>query len=323
MNKVVILCPANSVTGGPELLHQFAYELSNNNIEASILYYPYGDYEVPSEYSKYNVDVCDFDAVKDIDCVLVFPEVATNLAYDFQSKNKYIWWLSVDNHFKAYPRSTFGKFKFKIKSILNKKSVPIPMSKMKDYKHLSQSEYGLQFLDDNNVKHAFKLTDYLNEVHLNNRVNIKEKENIVAYNPKKGVVFTKALIESNPSINFVPIQDMTAIQVGELLNRSKVYIDFGEHPGKDRIPREAAMAKCVVITGMRGSASNSIDLPIDNKYKFEETESSIKEIGALINDVFVDFDSNVSEFKHYIGIIQSEKAAFIQQTKDFIKLIKQ
>jgi len=322
MSKVVILCPANSVTGGPELLHQFAYELSNNNVDASVLYYPYGEHKTADAYSKYNVDVVNFDAVKDIDCVLVVPEVATNLAYDFQSKEKYIWWLSVDNHFKAYPKSLLGKFKFKVKARLNKKSVPIPMAKMKHYKHLSQSEYGLQFLRQYDVFDAFKLTDYLNEVHLSNQVDIKGKENIVAYNPKKGIAFTKKLIESNPSIDFVPIQNMTAIQVGELLNKSKVYIDFGEHPGKDRIPREAAMAGCVVITGMRGSAANSIDLPIDNKYKFDETESSIKAIGVLISDVFDEFDAHISKFGHYLEVIKSEKEAFSQQTKDFIKLIK-
>lgn len=321
MSRVVILCPAHTVTGGPELLHQFACELVKNNVKASVLYYPYGEHKTPDAYSKYNVDIVDFDAVKNIDCVLIFPEVVTNLVYDFQSREKYIWWLSVDNHFKAYPKGRLEKLKFKVKATLNKKSAPIPMSKMKYYKHLSQSEYGLQFLRQYDVLDAFKLTDYLNEVHLSKQVDIKGKENIVAYNPKKGVSFTQAVIQANSTIQFVPIQDMTAVQVGELLNRSKVYIDFGEHPGKDRIPREAAMARCVVITGMRGSASNSIDLPIDNKFKFDETESSIRAIGALIKDVFVDFDSNISEFEHYIEIIQSEKAEFIQQTKDFIELI--
>ncbi|WP_350628468.1 hypothetical protein [Pseudoalteromonas sp. CAL260-MNA-CIBAN-0059] len=321
MAKVVILCPANSVTGGPELLHQFAYELSQNNVDASILYYPYGDYKTADTYAEYNVDVVDYLSVKNGKHVFVFPEVATNLAYDFESKKKYIWWLSVDNYFKAYPKDLYSSLKFKIKAILNKKSVPIPMDNMKQYKHLSQSEYGLQFLKKHNVVEAFKLTDYLNDVHLNNFVNIKDKENIVAYNPKKGVAFTQALIQANPTIQFVPIQGMTAVQVGELLNKSKVYIDFGEHPGKDRIPREAAMARCVVITGKKGSAANDIDVPIPSEYKFTENDEAYFQIGQVINDIFTDFISHNNQFENYRTIIKSEYEEFSAQVKEFAKLL--
>lgn len=322
MSKVVILCPANSVTGGPELLHQLACELAKNGVESSVLYYPYGNNKTSPAYAKYNVNVVEYSSVKDDDCIFIFPEVATNLTYDFKSKNKFIWWLSVDNYFKAYPKGLYGRIKFKVKSILSESLIPIPMSEMKNYKHLSQSEYGLQFLREYNIFDAFKLSDYLNDVHLNNRVDIKAKENIVAYNPKKGVAFTQAVIQANPAIQFVPIQDMTAVQVGELLNKSKVYIDFGEHPGKDRIPREAAMARCIVITGLRGSAANSIDLPIDQVYKFEETEGSLQGIGELINDVFLDFDAHISKFEYYIKVIKSEKDTFRQQACEFIELIK-
>jgi len=35
----------------------------------------------------------------------------------------------------------------------------------------------------------------------------------------------------------------------------QVYIDFGHHPGQDRLPREAVQCGCVVITGKRGSGN--------------------------------------------------------------------
>ena len=35
----------------------------------------------------------------------------------------------------------------------------------------------------------------------------------------------------------------------------QVYIDFGHHPGQDRLPREAVQCGCVVITGTRGSGN--------------------------------------------------------------------
>lgn len=321
MSKVIVLCPAGSVTGGPELLHQFVSELCANDVDASILYYPYGQHKTVDAYKKYDVNVVVYSDINKKNSTIVVPEVATNLLYGFNSSDKYIWWLSVDNHFKAHPKRIWGRIKFFVKTILYKKTVPIPLSKMKHYKHLSQSDYGLQFLKQHKVKNAFKLTDYLNEVHLDNIVNVNEKENIVAYNPKKGIDFTQSLIQFNPQIKFVAIERMTAIQVGELLNRSKVYIDFGEHPGKDRIPREAAMAKCVIITGLRGSAGNSTDLPINKVYKFNENPESISNIGTLINDVFDGFEDHCNKFNAYRNMIKSEKKAFSLQTKEFIKVI--
>jgi len=44
----------------------------------------------------------------------------------------------------------------------------------------------------------------------------------------------------------------------------KLYVDFGKHPGKDRMPREAAVHGCCIITGRRGAAGNPFDIPIPN-----------------------------------------------------------
>jgi hypothetical protein len=321
MPKVIVLCPADMQTGGPELLHQFVNELCINNIDAKILYYPYGEHQITEAYRKYeNIQLASYEEVKDcIDSTLIVPEIMTKLAHDFIANKKFIWWLSVDNYFQALPKSLTDKLKLLTKRILNHKSRHIPLSKMGEYSHLSQSEYGLLFLKKNGVKNTLKLTDYLNEVHLNNQPNLNEKENIVAYNPKKGIAFTSALIASNPAIKFVPIQNMTAAQVGELLNKSKVYIDFGEHPGKDRIPREAAMANCVIITGKRGSAANEVDVPIAPEYKFIENHEASTQIGLLINDIFVNFPTHNNKFENYRLTIKSEKECFSEQVKMFLK----
>ena len=44
--------------------------------------------------------------------------------------------------------------------------------------------------------------------------------------------------------------------------RGQVYIDFGHHPGQDRLPREAAACGCLVVTGTRGSAGFHADVPL-------------------------------------------------------------
>ena len=77
------------------------------------------------------------------------------------------------------------------------------------------------------------------------------------------VEFTRALMAAAPAhFRWVPIQNMTPVEVASLLGRSKVYIDFGAHPGRDRIPREAALCGCVVITGTQGSVALTVNLPL-------------------------------------------------------------
>ncbi|MCX7738527.1 MAG: hypothetical protein N2Z80_03840 [Hydrogenothermaceae bacterium] len=61
----------------------------------------------------------------------------------------------------------------------------------------------------------------------------------------------------------------------DILKKAKVYIDFGNHTGKDRIPREAAMLECCVITGRRGIAKYREDVPIPENYKIEDKVENI------------------------------------------------
>jgi hypothetical protein len=319
MKKVIILCPAISVTGGPELIHQFVDGLRNRNVDAKILYYPYSSNNVTQEsYNKYNVEIATIDECNDQNSEIIVPEIATGYFKTIKNPNKTVWWLSIDNYFKAHPKNLVEHVKLLIKKYILKRPVFLKFSEMKDIKHLSQSYYGKEYLNKNGFENVMLLSDYLNESHLEMEVNIVEKKNIVAYNPKKGVVFTQEIIIAFPNIEFKPIQNMTAVEVASLLGDSKVYIDFGEHPGKDRIPREAAMSKCVVITGKKGSANNSIDLPILAEYKFGDSESDISKIGELIQDIFENFAIHCNHFDDYRSIIKNEPKVFSRQLDDYV-----
>jgi hypothetical protein len=65
-----------------------------------------------------------------------------------------------------------------------------------------------------------------------------------------------------PKYKWIALENLTTIEMKKLIGKSKIYVDFGNHPGKDRIPREAAINA--------GSANNSIDLSINDEYKFED-----------------------------------------------------
>ena len=52
-------------------------------------------------------------------------------------------------------------------------------------------------------------------------------------------------------------------------------MDFGFHPGQDRLPREAAILKNCIITNKEGSAAIFQDVPIADEFKFNERKKVV------------------------------------------------
>ena len=92
-----------------------------------------------------------------------------------------------------------------------------------------------------------------------------------------------------------------------------LYIDFGNHPGKDRLPREVALNGCCVITGRRGAAKNDVDIPIPNGYKFDENLVPPQQIIDRIRYVLDNYETCVKEMNDYRKHILLEKEEFEQQ----------
>ncbi|MBQ2559925.1 MAG: hypothetical protein II565_05000, partial [Fibrobacter sp.] len=111
------------------------------------------------------------------------------------------------------------------------------------------------------------------------------------------------------------LQNMTTEQVKETLLHSKVYIDFGNHPGKDRFPREAAMCGCCVITGKRGSAKFFEDVPIDNEFKYDESAKTIPLIISKIRECLNNYETESSKFNGYREFIKGEYQTFQDDVK--------
>lgn len=190
--------------------------------------------------------------------------------------------------------------------------------------HLCQSHYSYEFLTSRlgvPKEKSYYLSDYINTDFLNSEVDFDSKENVVVYNPKKGAKFTSEIIKQGSSIKFIPLINMTKQEVIETLKKAKVYIDFGNHPGKDRIPREAAILGCCVITGKRGSAAYNEDLPIPADYKFEDKVENIPLILSKIRDCIDNFQDRLKDFENYRMIIRKEQDKFIEDLKSVFAVV--
>jgi len=108
-----------------------------------------------------------------------------------------------------------------------------------------------------------------------------------------------------------PIRNMTPAEVRELLSGARVYIDFGTHPGSDRLPREAAISGCCVVTGRQGSAGNPLDVPVPDKYKFDEKDESVfSKVDSVLADILSNYQDRVADFEEYRRQIVMQEKSF-------------
>lgn len=326
--KVFVHCPAGVVTGGVELLHQLVHVLKNNQVDAYIVYYGKSDHTIPDEYRKYNISTADIveNTERNIE---VIPEVNFNFTNIHSLTQKFLWWLSIDHFFMCSVPFLALTDIFKYSFILGckafaKRCINLLMNtssdsffntiSIKQLRNLNavhgyQSEYAQNFLQNHKFTQLVSLKDYINTEHLE-PFSTKHRNNTVLYNPKKGINFTKKIMSAAPHLSWVPIENLTRNQLVKLMKSSKLYIDFGYHPGKDRLPRECAMNGCCIITGRRGSAAFFEDVAISDKYKFYDKNRNIDAIVNRISETLSNYEVAVDEFAHYRRAIMSEKCEF-------------
>jgi len=324
--KIIIFCPNNSETGGVECLHQLCDVLRSNNIDAYMYYYKKSSYEsIPNQYRQYNIKVLE-KFKDDSSQLVVLPEIFCEHMFLFKKSVVFIWWLSIDNYFKYCfsNMNIISKTKHILKSILNS-SIKYKFkfeNLNSNVQHLCQSQYAKEFLlkKSVNLSKTHMLNDYINEVYTTpSQTNKIIKKDIVLYNPKKGFQYTEKIIKTNPDINFIPLINYTKEELYDLFKTAKVYIDFGNHPGRDKIPREACALDCIIFVGRSGSAMNDIDVPIGSTFKIDFEDFHPIEIGNNIRLSFSDYYDLVNDFKSYKSIILKDKEVFVQQTLSIFK----
>ena len=242
--------------------------------------------------------------------------------------------MSVDNYYTALQANCFTTYLFHLrfgvkkaaKAVVKKiihynKYKTYSLSKLRNNKNVVcnayQSQYAKNFLQQKKLQNILSLSDYINEDYKYNSSVTQNKKNIILYNPKKGWNFTKKLISKAPELDWIPIQNMTRDQVKDIMLKSKLYIDFGNFPGKDRMSREAAMCGCCILTGKLGASAFYEDVMIDENYKFNQSRKNIPVIVNKIRTVLNNYENEINNFSNYRDFIQKEKELF---EKDSLKL---
>ena len=318
---IYIACPPNVSTGGPELLHQLTHILHKNKFNAKLLYTPIAKGDPIHENFKKYKSPYTFSVEDNEQNILIVPETRTYLLYRYKYIQKTIWWLSIDNyyHFIGLRKNKIANFigllkYFRLDNEESKKMIAC---------HFVQSRYAEDHLLKKGIRkgNIKPLSDYIryNFIESSSQIDLNLKQDIILYNPKKGISFTKKLIKLAPNLKWTPIINMTPNEVEHLMSLSKVYIDFGNHPGKDRIPREAALLYNCVITNKKGSAAFDEDVPIPEKYKMDERIMNPSKIINIIKKCVDNYSNEIKNFEGYRLIIKEQEKIFNQQVQNIFQ----
>eukprot|EP00978_Attheya_sp_CCMP212_P039855 scaffold211309_cov59-Attheya_sp.AAC.3 len=314
VRTIYCVCPPNLQTGGPEAMHQLCHminHLSNDDdgVNAVMLYLTedrsrlgggvqHARHAKPvAAYRRYRTPLALHLPTQRNELV-VWPEIWTHLM-DSLPGQQAIWWLSVDNN----------KGRFQDWKKLN-------------IWHLHQSDYARTFLEKQGAKRVVPMTEFIPPFSDSQQV---DRDVQVLYNPAKGMHFTDELIKRAPSIQFLPIGAgekqlrISPEKVTALLHRAKVYIDFGPHPGMDRLPREAAMAHCIVVTNRMGAAGHDTDVPLFPKYKFGTFD--VDAIYQFLRSCLDDYETHTKDLDPYRKWIDGQEDRMKECVSHFLTLI--
>ena len=317
--KFVILSPSGIRTGGPEACFQLSDTLIQNGFDAEIWLVTSDDVGflqdalkektrlrdlvlvVPerrnliAEYSGYKFKPFARCSPSD-EVVFVLPEVYLGFMPFFAGMQVLVWWLSVDNAFSAL-------------SSINLNSLRTP-----DVRHAVQSVYAERFVSALGFE-STPLTDY---TVVGNVVDLPLSERplklAVSAGPKV-ISDLNALIRSIgeriPGVEIVPIVGLSQSQVSEALSTSRLFIDLGKLPGKDRMPREAIMLGTNVIIAWAGAGMHAGDFPIDAMYRARTYD--LQFVARLAAHMIANPKVHAAQFERARNAIANEKAVFSQE----------
>lgn len=245
-------------TGGPEATHQLSDALIEQGFDARLIYFRWEDLaqgplrEFPAyepfapEYVRYKVRLAR-QAPDEAGAVIVLPETLAHAAPFFQHAKVLIWWLSVDNGFGALS------------------GVNLNYLRRPNVYHASQSRYAERFCEALQFNHIGMLSDYTVDLtEYADPLPMAERPKVVAFNarPDKVIADLGAIGEEiaklDPEIRLIAIHRMTRPEIAAVFAQARVYVDLGNFPGKDRLPREAASMGCEVIVGLPAGASGEV-----------------------------------------------------------------
>ena len=310
-------------TGGPLAIHQAASKIRANGGKAGILYVKSGKphrafdlhggrivskisflsrFKISGQLKAFGFQTRANFSINDH---FIVPEIWPDLAYQllrFGCKNVSIWWLSVDN----FPLS-------KLHTLQSQRL-------MRECKHLCQSEYSAEFVRRHGASSVSMLSDEI-DLHINDVLSpVSRRPNDICILPNKAAGAEELLDHLSQVFSIVRLEKMSRRQITETLLNTKIFLDLGHHPGKDRVPREAVLCGAIPVVRAEGAARFEQDVPLPKKLLIESSAffdgpKFVSLLQDILNNV-EDFDDALSRYR---AKIELEKHTFSSEIQALIQ----
>lgn len=288
MKQIIILIPHGVQTGGPEALHQLSDSLLRQGHDARVWYVLPSDLpaiddlfrrnglgentalrlqpraNTVADYEKYRTRPAE-QIVMNGDTCLVLAETYVHWLRYFPHCRPLVWWLSVDNAFEY----------------LAVQRVNLNLLRSERVLHGYQSGYARDFVGALGCSRMLPLSDYTpGEV----TPSTLPKTDI-AINANHKVIYDVGAIaeqlKQTCGVDVHLIRGLTRTQVYEALERSRLFIDLGSFPGKDRLAREALMRDCCVFA-LDVGAARDYALPDECYFKPDQVDQVVPAAQQLL-----------------------------------------
>jgi hypothetical protein len=315
--KVVIFCPL-AITGGPEAIHQLSLSLSGVGVDCWIIHVG-GRQETQLRSDRLVLKTPPHEGMAkfyeaygprfrteielDAETLVVLPEVLARHNRGLTRCGVAIWWLSVDNAMRRLESVGGVDPEAELGQILTRPDVI----------HFYQSAYARDWLRSQDVERIYDLGDYTSPLFTAAMAKEASPKPAVSYNGAKGAEIAESFFASAPGLDALALRGFSKPELQEIFRERLLYVDFGHFPGKDRLPREAAAAGCVVFVRKTGAAAVYEDFPLPDAFKFTDEDVASGELMRRLEAVIAEPQAWWARQDQFRSRVAWEKAQFHDQ----------
>lgn len=301
--KIQVVCQRRLVSGGAESLHNLVFQLRGIGLRADLVYFPEVGV-VEAQASKYFTDYGLFPAaLDDTDgTIIIFPETLCMEALKLKRAQAAIWWLSVDNFLRSKHGNIWDKWRY-FKSVIRGERPFGGAAGLRGLRHFSKCRYDEIFLGKHGITFE-RITGPINTRYIEASkcldVLLGQKKDLILYSPETPKSIITLVRNELPKVTLVEMKGYSSDEMLDLYRQAKIFMDFGNHPGQERMPREAAVMGCCVITGMKGAAFNEEDVRLPDGFKINEVTAGFEQrLSAALNASSENFAATQKLFSGY------------------------
>jgi hypothetical protein len=328
MKRFVILAPQKVRTGGPEACFQLSDALIQSGAKAQM--WLMSDWEIRlliyarrfkesavsrllkgngrrtpiAEYAHYLMEPLE-GHLFDEPSILVLPEVFSWLISRVPDEQVILWWLSIDYAFSSLAHINLNHLR------------------QPRVRHAFQSAYAHDVIKSLGFGGAM-LSDYT-VVPAKRLEPIERRPMRLCLSAGSKIIFDLNLLEKKirsliPGVEILLIRNMTREEVYNNFATSRLFVDLGHFPGKDRMAREALLLGCNVVLASAGAGRHPGDYPFPDDYRWAMVD--LAQLVGTIEDMLKNPADHNAFFEAARKKITDEKLTFQSEVEAIVASIR-